>query len=785
MLPRFSLTLTMLLLTMSAGIVVWGVSHVYQNYQLSNIFHEILSERFNKEAREHRIRFYQHLKKYNPTVKMYADRVTTKNYIKSEQWLNADKSNGLILHQDVPAWLPGLSIMRSQLWPRYAMLFDKSGELRELYLYRNPMPPKELLNITPHEKELSRGQSYITMRGSQPYVISTEYIGYSPDSAMLLIASPIDEELLRISQGSETDNTIIALLKDEETTILVSSNEQLMPKNSELDKLTDKYLITSEDHFDSGSSSMLLKFVSFVSTREVREQTETVLNEYQLITIATAIAYILTFALVMLWITSRIQNLTGRVVKFSQDMAIAQPDIDQKNQLDVLESRFELLASAIQTETHALEHQALHDPLTDMPNRKLFNNQLQQLISTSINGDNKFVVILSDLDRFKEINDTLGHHIGDVVLQKVAERLSETLRSNDMVARLGGDEFGILLANTNLEQATITVKKVLNAFEHAFDIEGHELDIALSMGLVEYPLHGNDVNILLQRADVAMYSAKSKHAGFNVYEPSEDGHAVSRLALASELRQAIANEKLQLFYQPKIDLSTGQIYGAEALLRWEHPERGFISPDDFIPLAEHTGLIQPITCFVIDSAARQCAAWNDLGHKLMISVNVSMNCIHDARLPAKLNEVILSNKIAPDQITLELTENIFIKDPIRSKKILNNISQMGVGISIDDFGTGYSSMAYLKQLPVSEIKIDRSFVMEMLEDENDEVIVHATIDLAHNLGISVIAEGVENLETAKRLKELNCDAAQGFYLGRPMEVEDFVEYLENSGIVLE
>ncbi|MDT8453146.1 MAG: EAL domain-containing protein [Gammaproteobacteria bacterium] len=785
MLTRFSLTLTMLLLTISAGVIVWGVSQAYQNYQLSNIFQEILSERFDKEAREHRIRFYQHLKKYHPTVKIYADRVMAKNYIESEQWLSADNSSGLILHQDVPAWLPGLSIMRSQLWPRYAMLFDKSGELRELYLYQNPMPPEELLNITRYERELSRGQSYVTMRGNQPYVISTEYIGNNADSSMLLIASPIDEELLQNSQGSETDNTIIALLKDEETTILVSSNDQLIPKNIELDHINENYLITSEDHFDSGSSDMLIKFVSFVSTREVRQQTEAVLNEYQLITIATAIAYILTFALVMLWITSRIQNLTGRVVKFSQDMAIAQPDIDKKNQLDVLESRFELLASAIQTETSALEHQALHDPLTDMPNRKLFNNQLQQLISNSIPNHDNFVLILSDLNRFKEINDTLGHHIGDVVLQKVAERLNDTLRSNDLVARLGGDEFGILLANSTIEQAKITVKKILEAFEQAFDIEDHNLDIGLSMGLVEYPQHGNDVNILLQRADVAMYSAKNNHLGFCVYKPSEDGHAVSRLALAAELRQAINSQTLRLFYQPKIDLSTGQIYGAEALLRWEHPERGFISPDDFIPLAEHTGLISAITCFVIDSAARQCAAWNALGHKLMISINVSMNCIHNARLPAKLNEVILTNKIAPDQITLELTENIFIKDPVRSKKILNNISQMGVGISIDDFGTGYSSMAYLKQLPVSEIKIDRSFVLEMLEDENDEVIVHATIDLAHNLGIKVIAEGVESLEVAKRLKELNCDAAQGFYLGHPMEVDDFVEYLKNSGIVLE
>ena len=222
------------------------------------------------------------------------------------------------------------------------------------------------------------------------------------------------------------------------------------------------------------------------------------------------------------------------------------------------------------------------------------------------------------------------------------------------------------------------------------------------------------------------------------------------------------------------------------MLRWEHPERGFISPEDFIPLAEHTGLIQPITCWVMDNASKQCAAWNKLGHKLLISINVSSNCIHDARLPVKLNEIILGNKLSPEQITLELTENIFIKDPVRSKKILDNINKMGVGISIDDFGTGYSSLAYLKQLPVNEIKIDRSFVMEMLEDDNDEVIVRTTIDLAHNLGIKVVAEGVESLAAAQKLQEFDCDYAQGFYLGRPMEVEDFIAYLEknNSNIDL-
>ena len=779
MFHRLSLTLSMLLLTTSVGLTVWAASYTYQNYKLSAIFKEKLSDQFVKESGKHRTQFYQYLNLFNPAVKLYADNNAVSSYVQSEEWLN-NKESELIIHENVPAWLPGLSIMRSYLWPHYAMLIDETGKPRELYRYKNPTPPEELLNITPHELELSHEQSYITMRGNQPYVISAEYIGENGNSPMLLIASPIDEELMKDSQGAESSDIIIALLKDEETTILVSSNDKLAPRNTDLREMSKNFLITSEDHFDTGSSDLFIKFVSFVSTEEVHNQTEAVLKEDRLITIGTAVAYISSFALVIFWITSRIQNLTQRVVKFSENMSITQPDLDKKNQLDELESRFELLAAAVQSETLALEHQALHDPLTNMPNRKLFNKQLQFLISNSANTNQNFILILSDLDRFKEINDTLGHHIGDVVLQQVAERLHETLRNDDLVARLGGDEFGILLENISLEQAEIILKKIITAFETPFSIENHDLNIALSMGIVEYPRHGDDVNILLQRADVAMYNAKNKRAGYSVYESSEDSHAISRLALASELRQAINNNALRLFYQPKVDLETGNIFGAEALLRWEHTERGFISPDDFIPLAEHTGLIQPITCFVIESATKQCAKWNALGHKLLLSINVSMSCIHDARLPAKLNEVILGNKLAPEQITLELTESIFIKDPVRSKKILNNISSMGVGISIDDFGTGYSSLAYLKQLPVNELKIDRSFVMEMLEDENDAAIVRATIDLAHNLGIKVVAEGVESLEAAQQLKKLNCNYAQGYYLGRPMEVDDFIEYLESK-----
>ncbi|MCK4707158.1 MAG: EAL domain-containing protein, partial [Gammaproteobacteria bacterium] len=286
-----------------------------------------------------------------------------------------------------------------------------------------------------------------------------------------------------------------------------------------------------------------------------------------------------------------------------------------------------------------------------------------------------------------------------------------------------------------------------------------------------------DVNILMQRADVAMYNAKNNRSGFNVYESSEDSHAVSRLALAAELRQALNNNVLRLFYQPKINLESGEIFGAEALLRWEHPERGFISPGDFIPLAGHTGLIQAITCWVIENASKQCSLWNDLGHKLRISINISTNCIHDARLPVKLNEVILKNKLTPDQLTLELTENIFIKDPVRSKKILDNVSKMGIGISIDDFGTGYSSLSYLKQLPINKLKIDRSFVSDISNDKEDATLVQAIIAMGKSLDLRLVAEGVEHHSHETFLSEHGCEYAQGYLYSKPVtaaEIEDML-----------
>jgi diguanylate cyclase (GGDEF)-like protein len=377
------------------------------------------------------------------------------------------------------------------------------------------------------------------------------------------------------------------------------------------------------------------------------------------------------------------------------------------------------------------------------------------------------------LNHFKEINDTLGHHVGDIVLQQAATRLFRTFRKTDSVARLGGDEFAILLPETTLEQAKKLSQKAVEAFEIPFVIEGNSLSLGISMGLAESPLHGDDVNILVQRADVAMYIAKRNNLGFSVYDPAQDTHSVGRLALMTEFRTAIEQCSLDIAYQPKVNMNSREIIGAEALLRWNHPQRGNIEPDEFIPLAEQTGLIKPLTTWVLEKAVMQCLKWRKIWPDFTMAVNLSVHNLHDAALLDQVRKLIDEQKMPPSCLTLEITEGDIMTNPMRAREILETLNMMGVGLSIDDFGTGYSSLSYLKQLPVNELKIDKSFVMEMTEDENDAVIVKATIDLAHNLGLKTVAEGVVDQKTWHCLQSLECDIAQGYLISRPVSAEEF------------
>jgi len=428
-----------------------------------------------------------------------------------------------------------------------------------------------------------------------------------------------------------------------------------------------------------------------------------------------------------------------------------------------------------------LEHQAMYDNLTNLPNRALFADRLQQAILIGRREKQSFALIVMDLNRFKEINDTLGHHAGDFVLKQVALRVRACLRESDTVARMGGDEFAVLLATvTSIGGAEAAAKKILKAFEIPADLAGQKIEIGASLGIVMFPDHGDEAELLKREADAAMYLAKQSHGGYMVYSKDLGQGADDRLAMQSELRHAIAHDELVLHFQPKIDFSSGQITGAEALVRWQHPKHGLLAPDTFIPLAEQTGLIKPLTYQVLRSALQQCEVWQRAGLNLSMSVNISAVNIQDPEFPEHVAKLLAESSVPPARLELEVTETAVMSAPVRAVECIKKLSALGLQIAIDDFGTGYSSMSYLKDLLVAKIKIDKSFVKDMVANHNDAVIVRSTVELGHNLGLKVIAEGVETEAIWDSLKALGCDDAQGYYMGRPLAAAGFAEWLLES-----
>jgi diguanylate cyclase (GGDEF)-like protein len=436
------------------------------------------------------------------------------------------------------------------------------------------------------------------------------------------------------------------------------------------------------------------------------------------------------------------------------------------------------LVDELRIEAAEREHQALHDPLTGLPNRRAFSENLDAAIEVARTSGESVAVLLLDLDRFKEVNDTLGHPSGDRLLSEVAARLRGDVRDTDTVARLGGDEFALLLPGvTGADVAKAKAEDLLAGVARPYAIDGLTLEVDGSIGIALYPHHGHDAATLMQRADVAMYAAKETHTACQVYSPGRDHNSAERLALAAELREAITNHGLVVYFQPYVDLMTGDVRGAEALVRWQHPTRGLLPPDEFIPIAEHTGLIRPLTMYVLVAALRRRRAWADAGYDLSISVNVSMRDLVDANLPQKVAEILDVADTSPDALTLEVTESQLMSDPERCSGVLRDLSRLGVKIAIDDFGTGFSSLVSLRSLPVDVIKVDKSFVLHMATNDNDDAIVRSTVDLGRSLGLGVVAEGVENEVTVQKLRQYGCHAMQGYYLSRPLPAEAFDAWL--------
>jgi diguanylate cyclase len=419
-------------------------------------------------------------------------------------------------------------------------------------------------------------------------------------------------------------------------------------------------------------------------------------------------------------------------------------------------------------------HDSLHDALTGLPNRTLLADRLGQALRADAREGTSTGLLLLDLDRFKQINDTFGHHHGDGVLIQVGPRLAAAVRDVDTVARLAGDEFVVLLPEVgSIADATGVAAKLRAALETPFHVEGIDLDVEVSVGVVLSGEHGQDVATLLRHADIAMYAAKTQNLGVSVYDPAVDGHSPAKLALLGDLRRALDRGELILHYQPQLSISTGDVVGAEALVRWQHPEHGLVFPDEFIPVAEHTGLIGRLTRHVLDTALAQARTWSDAGRPLPVSVNLSARNLLDQDLSGQVAALLSAHGVAPELLTLEVTESAIMTEPARAQKVLEQLSALGIRISIDDFGAGYTSLGQLKNLPVNELKIDRSFVMTMIQDPNNALIVQSVINLGHNLGFTLVAEGVETKQILTTLAGFGCDVAQGYHLSRPITAAAF------------
>ncbi len=428
----------------------------------------------------------------------------------------------------------------------------------------------------------------------------------------------------------------------------------------------------------------------------------------------------------------------------------------------------------------ALRHQARHDALTGLPNRALLHERMAAALGEAPDAPRPLALLLLDLDGFKEVNDTFGHERGDTLLRQVTERLRGAVRGDDTVARLGGDEFAVLLPGADAAGAARVTADIRAALDTPLHIEGQALQVGASVGIALCPAHGADGTTLLRRADVAMYTAKRGRTGHATYDPAQDQHSPERLPLVGELRAAIERGALALHYQPQVDLASGRLCGVEALVRWPHPERGLVPPERFIPLAEQTSLIAPLTDWVLAEAVRQGRAWQRAGLLLGVSVNLSMWNLHDPALPERVAGLLREHSLPSAWLRLELTESALMADPERAMDVLTRLAGLGVRLAVDDFGSGYSSLAYLKTLPVDELKVDKGFVRELATDETDAAIVASTVALGHALGLRVVAEGIEDRATWDLLAGMGCDVAQGYYLSRPLTADALARWLRES-----
>lgn len=479
-------------------------------------------------------------------------------------------------------------------------------------------------------------------------------------------------------------------------------------------------------------------------------------------------------------ITQPIQSLI-QAIKTMAKGGHAEPIIIRDgDELSDLATEFNSMQAAIEQREKKIRHQAYYDQLTELPNRTYFLDKLTEAITSAKKNHEKVFVVAMDLNRFKDINDTLGHKSGDTLLQLISDRLNALFKGQAFVARLGGDEFALLLNANQPDDLIKIAKSAHKAINQPINMQNMNLDISASMGIAYFPEHGKEPVNILQRADIAMTAAKEEKTLYKFYDPTFDKHSVFRLSLMNELKAAVRNDDLVLYYQPKVDLKTQKVVSVESLVRWIHPKHGIVSPTKFIPLAEQTGHIRYLTRWALHTAVKQAFEWQEANLAIRVAINISAVDLLDTKLVDEVREMLKKFPVRPDAIVLEVTESAILGDLESALDILHELRALGISLSIDDFGTGYSSMAQLKTLPVQELKIDQSFIRNLLSDSNDQIIVRSTIELAHNMSLNVVGEGIDDENTLAMLVKLDCDIAQGHYFSPPLSITDFSQWLIQS-----
>lgn len=644
-----------------------------------------------------------------------------------------------------------------------------------VHLIFTPLFYSIILNIY----KSSSSEIFITHANNIAGIISNDLSNKHHDINRNSIVNVLDSAIL-------SGDIIFIDIIDSNGNLIKPADQLLIPNSNfiEDDELTqhnDNIYFTSVpvelDYDDKISFSLRIGFDESAFT----EQAHSIQERIIIILLLYIISMVSLFTLITRYIHKPLKSLR------QQSTIIAQGNVNSPLQVPTyisdikdLSNDLEKMRSTLLEMANHMQIQATHDELTGLPNRYLYLDRMHQAVSLAQRTDQTFAILLLDLDRFKEINDTLGHGLGDKVLKILSKRMQTGMRESDTIARIGGDEFIVILINVDQKTAEIIAKKMIKLIEPIIEVEGHTLTASASIGVSLYPMHGNNPELLLQHADVAMYHAKNNNLNFITYNADMDSDNYQNLLMVNDFKSSMSLNHFQSVFQPKLDPTTLNVTGCEMLLRWKHPELGLINPDIFIPLAEQENVIGELTKTAANKCLNKFLTIIDLFPDFHVSINVSPNNLLDSKLLNSLLEILKQTRFPTKNLIIEITENVIMKNPERSAEILNKFSDAGIKISIDDFGTGYSSLAYLQKFPITELKIDKTFITDLSLTSTNYPIVKASIAMAHDLGIIVVAEGIESKEVHQLLLDLECDRVQGYYYAKPMKFELLEQWLKDK-----